>query len=207
MPDKTNPIISKRLILLIIIALMIPIIPFVVIGELPGEQWLQASSESALLFALTGAALLAADVLLPIPSSILGTLIAAKLGFFPGFFTILAGLTLGSMVGYLVGYFLTKKEPASLPVTPTLLTVFLSRPVPVLAEATAIISGAVKISFIPYFFATFFGNCLYSFFLAANGLLITDTHDYIYGILFALGVPALTWLIWKTYPLIKKRFF
>ena len=132
---------KKRLILLIIIALMIPVIPFLVIGELPGEQWLQATSDSALLFGLTGASLLAADVILPIPSSILGTLIGAKLGFFTGFFTILAGLTLGSSIGYLIGRFFYKNNPNHLPEAPTLLSVFLSRPVPVLAEATSIISG------------------------------------------------------------------
>ena len=193
----------RRLIFLIIIALMIPVIPFLVIGELPGEQWLQSTNDSALLFALTGASLLAADVILPIPSSILGTLIGAKLGFFTGFFTILAGLTLGSSVGYSIGRFFYKKNPNHLPEAPTLLSVFLSRPVPVLAEATSIISGAVKIPFIDYFLATLFGNCLYSFFLSANGLLIIDDKEYIYGIFFALGIPALAWLAWKAYPKIK----
>ena len=197
---------TKRLIFLIIIALMIPVIPFLVIGELPGEQWLQSTSDSALLFAITGASLLASDVLLPIPSSILGTLIGAKLGFFTGFITILAGLTMGSAVGYSIGRFFYKNNPNHLPTTPTLLTVFLSRPVPVLAEATSIVSGAAKIPFIDYFFATLFGNCLYSFFLAANGILIVNDKEYIYGILFALGIPTCSWLAWKAYPAIKNHF-
>lgn len=197
---------KKRLAFQIIIALMIPIIPFVVIGELPGEQWLQSTNENILLFGLTGAALLASDVLLPIPSSILGTLIGAKLGLFTGFITILAGLTLGSIVGYLVGRFFFKSTPNYLPTTPTLFSVFLSRPVPVLAEATSIISGASRLPFIDYFFATLFGNCLYSFFLAANGILIVSDNEYIYGIILALGIPSFAWLTWKVYPPIKKYF-
>jgi hypothetical protein len=45
-----------------------PIVPFVIIGELPGERWLTANDENAMLFALTGGGLLIADVVLPMPS-------------------------------------------------------------------------------------------------------------------------------------------
>ena len=41
--------------------LVIPILPFAVIGELSGEQWLSRTDDNGLLFGLTGGALLAGD--------------------------------------------------------------------------------------------------------------------------------------------------
>jgi hypothetical protein len=46
---------------------LVPLVPFAVLGELPGERWLSAQGGDALRFGATGAALLALDVLLPIP--------------------------------------------------------------------------------------------------------------------------------------------
>ena len=92
-----------RLTLLIVISLLIPLVPFAVVGELPGEQWLSATGNSALMFGLTGSALLAADVLLPIPSSIVGTLLGARLGFIPGWACVWLGLVVGNLAGYTTG--------------------------------------------------------------------------------------------------------
>jgi hypothetical protein len=56
-----------RLIIVVLLAVLIPVVPFVLLGELPGERWLSAADDNALQFALTGAGLLAADALLPVP--------------------------------------------------------------------------------------------------------------------------------------------
>ena len=53
-------------------ALSVPLVPFFIIGEIPGERWLSATDAHAGIFALAGAGLLAVDVLLPVPSSIVG---------------------------------------------------------------------------------------------------------------------------------------
>ena len=74
----------------------IPIVPFVVIGELPGERWLSATDGSALVFAFTGGGLLTLDVLLPIPSSIVIALMGGRLGFYAGWFSAWLGLTAGN---------------------------------------------------------------------------------------------------------------
>ena len=65
-----------RTTFVIIVALLVPIVPYVIIGELPGEQWLSSADDDAFAFGATGASLLVADVLLPVPSSIVGTLLA-----------------------------------------------------------------------------------------------------------------------------------
>ena len=64
---------ATRISFVILLSILIPIIPFVIIGELPGERWLSATDDNALLFGITGMGLLTSDVLLPIPSSIVGT--------------------------------------------------------------------------------------------------------------------------------------
>ena len=51
--------------IVIIAALLVPILPFVIIGELPGERWLSSADENAWLFGLTGSGLLMLDIALP----------------------------------------------------------------------------------------------------------------------------------------------
>ena len=68
---------TLKILLLAAIVVLIPIVPFVVIGELPGERWLSATDGNALMFAFTGSGLLTLDVVLPIPSSIVIALMGA----------------------------------------------------------------------------------------------------------------------------------
>ena len=93
---------TLRVAFVILLALAVPLIPFAIIGELPGERWLSARDDNALQFALTGSALLAADVLLPIPSSIVGSLLGARLGFWWGFAACFVGLMTGQLGAYAV---------------------------------------------------------------------------------------------------------
>ncbi|MBK9359897.1 MAG: hypothetical protein IPM99_01645 [Rubrivivax sp.] len=126
-------------------ALCVPSLPFLLVGELPGERWLSARDGHALQFALLGAALLAADVLLPIPSSIVGTMLGARLGFGAGFAAAFAGMMLGQTLAYAASRHLLRHRRDTLPAAPTLAMVFLSRPVPVLAEAVALAAGAARL--------------------------------------------------------------
>ena len=149
---------AARFVLIITAALCIPLVPFFIIGELPGEQWLSATDEHAVTFALTGAGLLAADALLPIPSSIVGTLLGARLGFAAGFLAAFAGMMTGQVLAYAASRWLLRSREQALPSAPTLVAVFLSRPVPVLAEAVAIAAGAACVSWPQFLLACGAGN-------------------------------------------------
>jgi len=181
----------------IIIALAVPIIPFAIIGEMPGEKWLSATDESAWLFALTGGALLMLDIALPLPSSIIGTLIGARLGSVPGFFTILIGLTAGHALGYLLGRLALSRVRAELPEIPTLLIVFLSRPVPVLAEAMALAAGASAMPFLHFLGVCVAGNVIYAGVLAANGAMLLPDALIGPGLFIPMLLPVTTWAIWR----------
>ncbi len=185
-----------RISIVILLAILIPIIPFLIIGELPGENWLSSTDENSLLFGITGMALLAADILLPIPSSIVGTMLGARLGFLPGWFWCWTGLMLGNSLGFLTGRLLLSRFAPDIPQIPTLLLLFSSRPVPVLAEAVTFTAGAEKMNFKTFFLVIFFGNGLYSAILAGNGAALLPNALAGPGLIIPLLLPVFAWLIW-----------
>jgi uncharacterized membrane protein YdjX (TVP38/TMEM64 family) len=191
---------KTRQSLVIIAALLIPILPFVIIGELPGEKWLSSSDDNALLFALTGSGLLTIDILLPVPSSLVGTLLGARLGFWGGFASTWAGLMVGNMLGYAVARFAAIRLRAWLPEFPTTTTlafVFLSRPVPVVAEAMSLTAGATRMALLPYFLACAAGNFVYALVLAGNGATLVPNALVGPGLILPMLLPVIAWVAWK----------
>lgn len=183
----------------IAVALLIPIVPFAVIGELPGERWLSAAGDDALLFGLTGAALLAGDVLLPVPSSILGTLLGARLGFAAGFLWSWLGLMVGNLVGYLAGRLLLGRLGERLPRAPTLVALFLSRPVPVFAEAVTFTAGAERMPLRSFLAVAAAGNLVYAAALAGNGAALLPEALAGPGLLLPMLLPVAAWLLWRRF--------
>ncbi len=193
MPSPT----TKRIVWILLLCIAIPIVPFAIIGELPGERWLQAQGDSALAFGATGAALLAADVLLPVPSSILGSLLGARLGFAAGFAWTFAGLMLGHLVGYGMGRVMFSKQSGALPNEPAALALVLSRPVPVLAEALTFAAGASKLRFSTLLLTLSLGNGIYALALAGSGAAWLPEGWAGPGLVVPLSLPVVGWLIWK----------
>ena len=186
-----------RRVLLICIVLLIPIIPFAVIGELPGQRWLSQYDSNAFLFGLTGAILLMSDILLPIPSSIMGSVLGARLGFLPGWMWCWLGLSVGHCIGYLVGRLWPNKLSDETPVTPTLLLLFASRPVPVLAEAVTFYAGAERMRFVHFLVVMIIGNGIYSMVLAANGATLLPDSLLGPGLFIPMALPLISWAIWR----------
>ena len=186
-----------RISLIIIVAILLPIVPFAIIGELPGDHWLSASDESSVDFALTGGGILMLDIFLPLPSSIVGTLIAARIGFYAGFITIWLGLTAGHCIGYALSRLALKRVDARIHETSTLLVVFLSRPVPILAEATALTAGAAATPFPQFAVACGAGNVIYAGVLAANGAAFLPDALIGPGLIVPMLLPVAAWLLWQ----------
>lgn len=178
-------------------ATLIPIVPFAIIGELPGDRWLQSSSTDDLSFGALGAALLALDVLLPIPSSILGALLGGRLGFAQGFAWAWLGLCTGQTAGYALGRLLPSRWASELPSTPTFALVFLSRPVPVLAEAVAIAAGVERLPFARYFVTGALGNAIYAAAMAADGAALLPQGVLGPGLIAPMLVPVIAYVAWK----------
>lgn len=191
------PRINGRGALIITATMTIALLPFVVVGELPGERWLSANDENAMHFALAGAALLAADVLLPIPSSIIGTMLAVRLGPVAGFAATFAGMMVGQSAAYWTSRVLLRNQNGVLPARPTLAAVFLSRPVPVFAEALAFAAGAARLSWPQFLLACAAGNLVYAGALTLNASQLMPDALIGPGLLFPMLLPVATWLIWQ----------
>ena len=194
---------SYKIFFLAVIVLLIPIVPFLVIGELPGERWLSATDGNAVRFALTGSGLLALDVVLPIPSSIVIALMGGRLGFYEGWISAWIGLTAGNLIGYGIGRFWPQKMTPDVPESPTLVMLFLSRPVPVLAEAMAIAAGATRIQVMHTLVTCAAGNAIYTGILAANGAALLAADWTGPGIILPLLLPVVAWGLWRR--LLKKE--
>jgi membrane protein YqaA with SNARE-associated domain len=183
---------------ILVVSILIPIVPFLIVGELPGERWLNAEGGSATGFALMGTALLAADVVIPIPSSILGSLLGARLGFGVGFVATFAGLMLGNLVGYGLGrLFFARHRSEAMPAAPTVMGLMLSRSVPVLAEALTFAAGATKLPFATVFGSLCVGNAIYAGALAGSGAAWLPAAFLGPGLLVPMLVPAVGWWIWR----------
>ena len=186
-----------RVLAVLLAAALVPIVPFAVIGELPGDAWLTASGDSAWWFGCVGALLLALDVLLPIPSSIVGSLLGGRLGFASGFAWGFVGLCTGQIVGYGLGRSLPERWASELPKAPTLIAVFLSRPVPVFAEAVAIAAGVERVAFAPYCAVGALGNAFYAAAMAANGAALLPEGFSGPGLIVPMLVPVLGYVLWR----------
>ena len=198
--DRRNDTRSEGLargLLIIAAALCVPLVPFFIIGEMPGERWLSATDEHATLFALAGAGLLTCDILLPVPSSIVGTMLGARLGFAGGFLATFAGLMAGQVIAYAASRRLLRRESSDLPVAPTLMAIFLSRPVPVLAEAMALAAGASKLRWSQFLLACGSGNLIYALALALNGAELVPGALLGPGLLLPMLLPVAGWLAWR----------
>jgi uncharacterized membrane protein YdjX (TVP38/TMEM64 family) len=135
--------------------LAIPIVPFLLFGERVEAALIAWRSDppAAWIVLVAVVALLATDIFLPIPSSLVSTLAGWHLGAVGGAFASWLGLSLGAVIGYVLARWWGQPlvawltRPADLARTNRLaerfgpLLLVLGRGVPVLAEATVLLCG------------------------------------------------------------------
>ena len=183
-----------RVTKVLLLAALVPLVPFAIIGELPGDRFLLARGGDAFWFGLVGAGVLACDVLLPIPSSIVATLLGARLGLAWGFAWGVLGLSAGHALGYGIGRLVPARATAELPALSTFPLVLLTRPVPVLAEAAAIGAGALRVPFARFALPMLLGNTVYAGAMAANGALLLPDDLVGIGVIAPLAIPVIGWI-------------
>ena len=147
-------------VIFVVLALVVIVVPFAAFGELGTDtlaRWRESHPEPAYLAAAV-VGLLASDILLPIPSSPLSTFAGAELGAVWGTLASWLGMNLGAIGGFwlarLAGWPLAKRfsSPRDLARTrrmtrrygAAVLVIF--RAVPILAEATVLLTGAMRLS-------------------------------------------------------------
>jgi membrane protein DedA with SNARE-associated domain len=193
-----------------VILITIVLLPFVLFGEqfeAFGKQITQ-SDTSRWLVAGAVFSLLALDVFLPVPSSIVSTGAGVLLGFGVGTTVVWSGMMAGSLLGYAVGARgsgAARKlvgadgiaRAADLVKRYGDLTIVLCRPVPVLAEASVVFAGLVRANYGRFLRLTVTSNLGIAAGYAAVGAYSRrlDTYSFLIAFLGALLLPGIFILI------------
>jgi uncharacterized membrane protein YdjX (TVP38/TMEM64 family) len=154
------------------LVLALILVPFALF-EQPMNEWSTHSLRGAqreTLLALATVLLLLADVLLPIPSSVVAAAAIGFLGPLTGGLTVWLGMTLAALLGYGLGRFggnaLVKRVvgDAELARAARLMNrhgawmLLVCRGAPVLAEASTLFAGAAQFSFVRFLWVTAVAN-------------------------------------------------
>lgn len=190
-----------RLALLSAIMLAVILVPFLLWGDAI-EHWATVFVQSGTgrgQVAAVIAALLASDIALPVPSSLLSTAAGALLGFPLGTLTSWIGMTAGCLIGYRMG----RHAPAEKLLGPQetqrvkaaaerfgdwMLVVF--RAVPVLAEASVFFAGLSAMPATRFLAITALSNLGISAAYAATGAWFQSRENFLIVFAGAVGIPA-----------------
>lgn len=146
---------KNAFLFLLALVLAVPLIPFAIFGEVDGMKWIEGTS--GIVMFLYGAALLASDILLPLPSSLIAVFLGAKLGLASGALAIFLGLMTGSLIGYGMGWTVGRKVMdrmisrqsqevyIRMESRVSYWALALCRSVPLLAEASVIAAGVARL--------------------------------------------------------------
>lgn len=180
------------------------LVPFALLGEQHAEALLRQARGPA--GALILGALLALDIVLPVPSSVVSTAAGALFGAAAGTAISTVGMTVAALAGYAIGR--AGAGPAGrFTGEASLARVRLSlerhgdwalaacRPVPVLAEASAIFAGLAGYPFARFAGWTSAANLAISAVYAAAGAWSATFDSFLLAFAAALGVPGLALLL------------
>ena len=190
-----------RPLFLVAVVLAIPILPFLVFGssfEARITGWLSTElSPGTVATAVIG--LLASDILLPVPSSVVSTVAGRVLGFWGGAGASWCGMTAGAAIAFglvrafgrpLARRLSSDQELARTDAVASRWGVFvlvLARPVPVLAEASVLLMGATRLAWWRFLIPVGLSN----FGLAAAYAALGERVQFPVAIAASIALPAL----------------
>ncbi len=201
-----------RPLLLLSAALAAPIVPFLLLGEsfedaasgLIHRQW----SDAALFWMIAG--LLSVDILLPIPSSALGTYGGGALGIGPGTLACWLGLSVGAVLGYLLAklcgagiarrlggedldrmqYVVGRYGAAAIVFT---------RALPILAEACVLLMGLIRLPWRQFLPPLLLSNLAIAATYATFGACFAERDALPVAVLAAAILPLLVAMLLRTW--------
>jgi uncharacterized membrane protein YdjX (TVP38/TMEM64 family) len=160
-----------------------------------------AGESARWIAAVSIAALLASDVVLPIPSSIVSTAAGVLLGFWRGAIVVWVGMMGACLIGYALGVRASRLArnfvgPQGLARAERLVerygdwAIVLCRPVPVLAEASVIFAGLMRAPFQRFLWLTVASNLGIAVGYAAFGAFSMRVDSFLMAFIGALLVPG-----------------
>ena len=199
------------MLLVVLVLVAFVLIPFVIWGEQMDASIpkLVADQTTKWAVALTGIALLVLDLILPVPSSIVSISLCLLLGPAWGAPAVFVGMVGAFVVGYLSGRLLPAARlrawvgtqvwdsVANHWQTASMLSIAASRPVPVLAEVTAIFAGSLRLPFWRSLIAAGGSSLLVAAAYGMAAYLSLDQGGSSTALLvfFAACLPAVSWAV------------
>jgi uncharacterized membrane protein YdjX (TVP38/TMEM64 family) len=191
-----------RQLLLIATLLAIPVVPFLLFGqrlEASITDWLSVElSPRTVAVAVFG--LLASDILLPVPSSVVITFAGRMLGFWSGAGAAWCGMTAGAVIAFWLGRVfgrpLARRLSGDRELTRTdalvsrwgVFVLVLARPIPVLAEASVLLMGTTRLVWWRFLIAVGLSN----FGIAAAYAALGNRVQLPVAIAASIALPLLT---------------
>lgn len=192
-------------LLLAAAVLAVILVPFAIWGGAI-ENWTAGFIEGARSRPVIAAAvlggLLAADILLPVPSSVVSTACGMLLGFLPGILVSFAGMMVSSLAGYAIGRWGGRGLLSRLVGGDGIArfdewnrrfgdwAVVACRPVPVLAEASVLVAGAARMPAGRYAAMVSLSNLAVSAVYAAAGAWSANVNSFLLAFALSIGVPG-----------------
>jgi 3-dehydroquinate synthase len=165
------------------------------------DLYLPSSPTQQLNLALLLIALLALDVVLPVPSSVVALLAVAMLGSVGGYLVIFIGLCLGAGLGYALGagYFrmlssrlgLHQRKPGQMAYRLSTLSLICLRGVPVLAETSVVAAGMQRYPLRAFLLVTTLANAGLALAYSAIGTFLVEENALLVTILASMVLPGL----------------
>jgi uncharacterized membrane protein YdjX (TVP38/TMEM64 family) len=201
---------ALRWTLLITAIFVVILIPFMLFGdqiESWTEQFLETAEQYSLVVVLVLGGLLATDILIPTPSSLISTAAGLLLGFVGGMLTSLIGMTISCVLGYWLGAKFGRPLAARLVSERELdqlerlserfgqWIIVVCRPVPMLAEGSVLLAGIGHMSFPQFMAYSFFSNLGVSAVYALVGSLSASVNTFLLAFFGAILVPGIIMLV------------
>ncbi len=170
--------------------------------------WLAQGHASGWATAAAIGALLALDVFLPVPSSIVSTGAGVLLGFWKGTLVIWIGMNFGCAIGYLFGAYAAAPARRLVGIDGLaragkvmeqygLWAMVVCRPIPVLAESSVVFAGLVKSPLAPFLWLTTLADLGIALAYAAVGAFSMRAGSFLLTFAGAIALPGVALLAGK----------
>jgi uncharacterized membrane protein YdjX (TVP38/TMEM64 family) len=189
----------KSIMYPLVISLLFVIIVFISFDSLESQftHILNNLEQYKWQYALGSFFILASDILLPVPSSIVMYMNGYVLGIIEGSLLSMVSLLLGSVIGYYLGKLTSmglkasQEEPAKLFMQKYgALAILISRGIPILSESISVVCGYNKIPFKQYFIFNVIGYSPLCLLYAICGNIGYDKNTFLLSFGFSLLISA-----------------
>lgn len=193
---------------LVLTVVAVILVPFFLFEEYFTALATQASSggvSTSTAIVIIGT-LLALDVFLPVPSSIVSAAAGVLFGFWAGTAVVFVGMTISCAIAYVVGARATRlatrlvgdesiAKASRIAARYGLAAIAFSRPVPVLAEASVVFAGMVRVPPARFLLVCVLSNFGVAVVYAGIGAYSMNANSFLFAFLAAMSFPAAAWLV------------